>query len=139
MTSPVSFGCPSRRPGVRPPVPMEVANNQVIEQQNVNFDALLDMDEALDTNSKPSAPEEEENEEEQGEDREIFIAVEESPELIGGMAALQEAVEYPRMARKTGIEGRVIVQSSGASTGQSVARFPSESGSSPALQGRRAT
>lgn len=97
-------------PPPRPPVPMEVPNNQVVEQQNVNFDASLDMDEALDTKQKPPEPEEEEEGDEQNEEREIFIAVEESPELIGGMAALQKSVEYPKMARKTGIEGRVIVQ-----------------------------
>ena len=96
-------------PPPRPPVPMEVPNNQVVEQQDVNFDASLDMDQALDTRQKPPAPSDETTEEEK-EEQEIFVAVEEQPELIGGMAALQKAAEYPQMARRTGIEGRVIVQ-----------------------------
>lgn len=44
------------------------------------------------------------------EEKEIFMVVEEQPELIGGMKALEEAKEYPEFAKKAGIEGRVIVQ-----------------------------
>lgn len=36
--------------------------------------------------------------------------VESQPELIGGMEALQDAVDYPEFAKKARIEGRVIVQ-----------------------------
>lgn len=46
-----------------------------------------------------------------GEDLgDYFVVVEEMPQLIGGMAALQSKVEYPEMARRAGIEGRVTVQ-----------------------------
>lgn len=40
----------------------------------------------------------------------FYVAVEEMPELKGGMAELQQKIEYPEEARKAGIEGRVIVQ-----------------------------
>jgi outer membrane transport energization protein TonB (TC 2.C.1.1.1) len=36
--------------------------------------------------------------------------VEDSPQLIGGLAALQGEVQYPEFAKKAGIEGRVFVQ-----------------------------
>lgn len=39
-----------------------------------------------------------------------FVVVEEMPKLKGGMEALQSKVEYPEIARKAGIEGRVTVQ-----------------------------
>ncbi len=39
-----------------------------------------------------------------------FVVVEEMPKLKGGMKALQAKVEYPEMARRAGIEGRVTVQ-----------------------------
>lgn len=52
----------------------------------------------------PSEPEEAEQAEE------VYIVVEDPPELIGGRAALQEAAEYPEFAKKAGIEGRVFVQ-----------------------------
>lgn len=97
-------------PPPRPPVPVEVPNTEVVEQQDVTFDASLDIDQALDVRQRPSTPSNETETEEKEEQKEIFVAVEESPELIGGMDALQKAAEYPRMAKKAGIEGRVIVQ-----------------------------
>ena len=41
---------------------------------------------------------------------EVFVVVEDRPELKGGMQAVQEAVQYPEFAKKAGIEGRVFVQ-----------------------------
>ena len=41
---------------------------------------------------------------------EIFEVVENPPELIGGLAALQSNIEYPEIAIMAGIEGRVHVQ-----------------------------
>ncbi len=92
-------------PPPKPPVPQEVPNNEVIENET-DFDASLDMDERLDTSQGPPDDGEEEEEEEQ----EIFMVVENQPELVGGMKALQQAVDYPDFAKKAGIEGRVIVQ-----------------------------
>lgn len=40
----------------------------------------------------------------------FFVAVEDMPELKGGLTGLQKKINYPEMARKAGIEGRVIVQ-----------------------------
>jgi TonB family protein len=42
--------------------------------------------------------------------REPFVVVEQMPELIGGLASVQEQLRYPELARKAGIEGRIIVQ-----------------------------
>ena len=44
------------------------------------------------------------------EDSEVFTVVEDQPELIGGMSALQESISYPETAKEAGIQGRVIVQ-----------------------------
>jgi TonB family protein len=41
---------------------------------------------------------------------EIFIVVEEMPRMIGGMEAYYNQLRYPDMARRAGIEGRVILQ-----------------------------
>lgn len=43
-------------------------------------------------------------------DQEVFIVVEKMPELIGGQAGVQSKVEYPAVAKRAGIEGRVTVQ-----------------------------
>ena len=88
-------------PPPRPPVPVEVPNNEVVEDQIINIDADLNFDEPLDM-PPPSK--------EEGKEEDFFVVVEEMPELIGGLAALQKNIRYPEKARKAGIEGRVIVQ-----------------------------
>jgi protein TonB len=40
----------------------------------------------------------------------FFVAVEEMPELIGGIKGLQSKITYPEIAKRVGIEGKVIVQ-----------------------------
>ncbi|HEX9659799.1 MAG TPA: energy transducer TonB, partial [Rhodothermales bacterium] len=40
----------------------------------------------------------------------IFIIVEDDPKPIGGMEAILQRLEYPEIARKAGIEGRVTVE-----------------------------
>jgi TonB family protein len=44
------------------------------------------------------------------EKSDIYAVVDVQPQLVGGLAALHREVEYPRMAQKAGIEGRVYVQ-----------------------------
>ncbi|MDZ7771519.1 MAG: TonB family protein [Balneolaceae bacterium] len=41
---------------------------------------------------------------------EYFVAVEEEPQLIGGLAELQSSVDYPETARRASIEGQVVIQ-----------------------------
>ncbi|MGM0589142.1 MAG: energy transducer TonB [Bacteroidota bacterium] len=90
----------------RPVVPVEVPNSEVFEEEVIIFDSELDMGESLEMPADPPpAPEEQEEEEE-----EIFMVVEHMPELKGGMAEIAQRIEYPKMARMAGIEGRVIVQ-----------------------------
>jgi len=88
-------------PPPRPQVPVEVPNDEIVEDVEINLDAELSLDEPLDLPPPPAEEEEEED---------FFVVVEQMPELIGGMAALQKNIRYPEMARKAGIEGRVIVQ-----------------------------
>lgn len=88
-------------PPPRPQVPVEVPNDEIIEEQEINIDAEINMDEPL---PEPEEPAEEEEEED------FFVAVENMPELKGGLGALQKKITYPEMARKAGIEGRVIIQ-----------------------------
>lgn len=46
--------------------------------------------------------------EDNGED--VFLVVEEMPQIVGGQMALYEALSYPELAKRGGIEGRVIMQ-----------------------------
>ena len=92
-------------PPPKPPVPVEVPDNATIDNEDVDFDASLNLDEKLNTDQGPPPAEDDEEEED-----EIFVVVENQPKLKGGMRALQEEVDYPDFAKKAGIEGRVFVQ-----------------------------
>ncbi len=93
-------------PPPKPPVPVEVPNDEVLEDDVLDLDASLDLDEPVASTPPPPPAVEEEEEEEP----EIFVIVEQMPELIGGLAAIQKQIRYPEIAKKAGVEGRVIVQ-----------------------------
>ncbi len=92
----------------RPPVPIEVPNDVVMDDVELDLDVALDLDEAIVDLQPPPAPALPEVEEEP--EPEIFVAVEDMPEMIGGIASLMKDVTYPEMARKAGVEGTVVVQ-----------------------------
>ena len=71
----------------RPSVPIEVPNDEILEDEILEIDAEQDEVE-----------------------EEIFVVVENPPVLIGGIASVQSHISYPPLALKAGIEGRVIVQ-----------------------------
>lgn len=89
-------------PPPQPQVPVEVPNEQVIEETEINLDSELDLDDPLPT----PPPQETAGDKEE----DFFVAVEDQPELIGGIGELQQKVEYPSRCRRAGIEGRVTVQ-----------------------------
>jgi protein TonB len=95
-------------PPPRPPVPVEVADDAIIDDEELNLDVTLDMDEAA-AYIPPPPPEPEEAT--PVEDvSEIFVVVEEMPEIIGGHSKIYEYLEYPTIARQAQMEGLVIVQ-----------------------------
>jgi protein TonB len=94
-------------PPPRPPVPVEVPDDEVLDDDDLVLDASLDLAATLDVPPPPPPSEEEEEEEDLNE---IFVAVEEMPEIIGGVARLQSLVDYPEIARKAQMEGMVVVR-----------------------------
>ncbi|MEX0773750.1 MAG: energy transducer TonB [Balneolales bacterium] len=91
-------------PPPRPPVPVEVPNDEVLDDDSFDLDSDLDMDEPMDLPPPPPPDEEEE------EETEVFQVVENMPEPEGGIEAIYDNLEYPDVARRAGIEGRVSVQ-----------------------------
>lgn len=91
-------------PPPRPPVPVEVPNDEIIEDVDIDVGGDLDLGGELSMPPPPPPSEDEEEEED------FFVVVEEMPELIGGLAELQQKIRYPEMARRAGIEGRVFIQ-----------------------------
>lgn len=96
-------------PPPRPPVPVEVPNDAILEEDDFNLDATLDIEEALSVLPSPPPLPPVETEAPAEDEQEVFVAVEQMPEIIGGVARLYELVEYPDMARRAGIEGLVVV------------------------------
>ncbi len=88
-------------PPPRPQVPIEVPNDEIIEDQDINLDADINFNDPLDMPPPPEGDEDEED---------FFFAAEEMPTLIGGLQKLHDRIDYPERARKAGIEGRVTVQ-----------------------------
>lgn len=91
-------------PPPKPPVPIEVPDDEVLEDEDLDLDVSLELDEEIINLPPPPAEEEEE------EEPEIFMIVEDMPELIGGLGAIQKKIKYPEIAKKAGVEGRVFVQ-----------------------------
>ncbi|MCC5943181.1 MAG: energy transducer TonB [Balneolaceae bacterium] len=90
-------------PPPRQPVPVEVPNDEIIEDVDIDIGGDLDLGGSL-SMPPPPPPAEDEPEED------FFVVVEEMPELIGGLGELQRQIRYPEMARRAGIEGRVYIQ-----------------------------
>ena len=96
-------------PPPRPPVPVEVPDDQVLEDLELDLDATLDIDAAV--NQAPPPPP---AAKEEAPRQEIFQVVEQMPTMIpsqqAGLRQLQQCVNYPQMARRAGVEGTVFVQ-----------------------------
>lgn len=97
-------------PPPRPPVPIEVPNDVIVEEIGLNMDASLDIQEALTVPAAPPKKDAETLKKQDDEVPEVFIAVEQMPELIGGLESVQKNIIYPEIAKKAGIEGKVYVQ-----------------------------
>lgn len=85
----------------RPAIPIEsededIPEDATIEQTQINLDDLP---------PPPPPPSHEES-----EDDYVFVAYDEPPQPIGGFAAIQSNLRYPEIARKAGVEGKVIIQ-----------------------------
>ena len=94
-------------PPPRPPVPVEVPDHEIIEEVDIMIDAELDLNAPMNLPPPPRPVQEEEDKE---DDEQVFVVVEQMPELIGGLESIQSKIRYPEMAKRAGISGRVIVQ-----------------------------
>ncbi|HLT48688.1 MAG TPA: energy transducer TonB [Rubricoccaceae bacterium] len=100
-------------PPPAPPPPQEVPDEEVIEEQVIDISQDLDLREAPPAPPPPPPPPSAPPpppEPERPPEPEIFEVVEQMPELQGGIEGLQRRIQYPEMARRAGIEGRVFVQ-----------------------------
>ena len=92
-------------PPPRPTLPVAVPDDEIMEDLELDLDLALDIDEELIVMGPPPV-EDDEPETEQ----ELFMVVEQPPKIKGGLASLNAALEYPRVALQSGVEGNVVVQ-----------------------------
>jgi len=99
----------------RPPPPPKPAIPVPSESEDIPEDLTIESTnlDLSDIPPPPPPPEEDDG-------MNIFVPFDEPPAPIGGFAAIQRALKYPEIARKAGIEGRVIVQVQVSEKGQVV-------------------
>jgi protein TonB len=85
-------------PPPRPAIPIEAPSDQVLEDVELTSSELN-----VEEDTAPPPPKTEEVEDE------YFVAVEDMPEPVGGLEAIQRSVDYPEIARRAGVQGRVFV------------------------------
>jgi len=93
-------------PPPRPPIPVEVPDDTILEDDVLDLDATLDLDAEMTDLPPPPPPANEKIIPEP----EIFVVVEEMPQIIGGLQKVYEYLKYPPIARQAGLEGLVVVQ-----------------------------
>jgi len=86
-------------PPPRPPIPIEAPTDDALDDIEIR-DTEINVREEV----APPPPKQEEEEEV------YFVAVEDLPEPIGGIAAIQRAVVYPEIAKRAGVEGTVYIE-----------------------------
>lgn len=91
----------------KPPIPIEAPSDDVLEDIEIG-DTELDINEEVAAPAPP--PKKEEARKIVEEEPVFFVAVEDMPEPIGGIEAIQKKIIYPDIARRAGVEGRVFVK-----------------------------
>lgn len=100
-------------PPPAPPPPEEVPDEEIIEEQVIDISQEIDINDSPPTPPPPPPPPTDDGPPPPPppvEEPEIFEVVEQMPVLQGGMSGLQSSIDYPEMARRAGIEGRVFTQ-----------------------------
>lgn len=92
-------------PPPKPPIPIEAPSDDVLEDIAIG-ETELDVNEQI--TAPPPPPKQETKQEE--EEAVFFVAVEETPEPIGGIEAIQKNIVYPEIAKRAGVQGRVFIK-----------------------------
>lgn len=97
---PVTFQKKTPPPPAVARIPVEIPNDDPMDPPVINFGDFNDIDPTL-----PLPPKSKDKEE-----TEILEQAEFMPEMKGGLEALYSDIEYPKIAKRNGIEGKVVVQ-----------------------------
>lgn len=90
-------------PPPKPPIPIEAPTDDVLDDVEIE---ATDLDVEAEVSAPPPPPKKVEEEVEPV----FFVAVEQMPEPIGGIGAIQSKIVYPEIAKRAGVQGRVYVK-----------------------------
>jgi protein TonB len=93
-------------PPPKPPIPIEAPSDNVLEDIAIG-ETDLNVNEQV---SAPPPPPKQEVKQEAEDEAVFFVAVEEQPEPIGGIEAIQSKIVYPEIAKRAGVQGRVFIK-----------------------------
>jgi len=91
-------------PPPKPPIPIEAPSDQALEDIEINE---TELDVNADVPPPPPPPKEKKDEDTAPT---FFVAVEQMPQPIGGIQAIQRRIHYPEIAKRAGVQGRVFVK-----------------------------
>lgn len=91
-------------PPPKPPIPIEAPSEDVL--QDITMEST-ELNPNANVAPPPLPPEEEKN---ANEEPQYFVAVEQMPEPIGGIAAIQNKIIYPEIAKRAGVQGTIYVK-----------------------------
>jgi len=92
-------------PPPKPPIPIEAPSDDVLEDIEIG---TTELDENQVVAAPPPPPKEEKAVVE--EEPVFFVAVEDQPEPVGGIEAIQSKIVYPEIAKRAGVQGRVFIK-----------------------------
>ena len=90
-------------PPPKPPIPIAAPSDDVLQDIDISS---TDLDVNADVQAPPPPPKAEKKVDEEPQ---YFVAVQDMPEPIGGIAAIQSKIVYPEIAKRAGVEGKVYV------------------------------
>lgn len=90
-------------PPPRPPIPIEAPSAEALTDVNIQSTEL-----DINANVAPPPPPPKEEASANAEPH-YFVAVEDMPQPIGGIQAIEKRIVYPEIAKRAGIEGTVYV------------------------------
>ena len=97
------------RQETRPPPPPKPEIPIAVPSEDVLNDITLQSTE-LNQNANVAPPPPPKEEKKTGEEPQYFVAVENMPEPVGGIAAIQSKIVYPQIAKRAGVEGTVYIK-----------------------------
>jgi periplasmic protein TonB len=89
-------------PPPKPAIPIAAPSEDVLQDVNIGSTEL-------DVNANVGAPPPPPEKKAKSEEPTYFVAVEQMPTPVGGIAGIQSKIVYPEIAKRAGVEGRVFI------------------------------